>query len=210
VRLCKLVLVLAMIGPVWMSASPVSAAEDDEKQGSDSVDMAMRVHTYLRLGFGGNFKGSKSLTNQALKASASVGVAGRFEYPILKFLTTGGGLSIWSAKADVPASKRKMAFDVGAFIKGRYPFSIKKYRLEAYVLLPVGFSLYTAQVGVDKNGAGYHLGLFPGMMMWVTNKVGVMFELGWSRSGWKYKGAGLEAGLSLDQAAMNLGVTIAL
>jgi hypothetical protein len=78
------------------------------------------------------------------------------------------------------------------------------------VLLPVGFSLFTQQVGADKNGAGYHIGLFPGMIMWVTSKVGVMFELGWSRSGWKYKAGGLEAGSALDQAAMNLGVTIAL
>lgn len=54
-----------------------------------------------------------------------------------------------------------MAFDVGAFLKGRYPFSIKQYRLEAYVLLPVGFSLFTQQVGTDKNGAGYHIGLLP-------------------------------------------------
>jgi len=93
----------------------------------------------------------------------SVGVSGRFEYPILKYLTTGGGLSVWSAKADVPRSKRKMAF-----------------------------------------------GFYPGMIMWVTSKVGVMFELGWSRSGWKYKAGGLEAGSALDQAAINLGVTIAL
>ena len=138
------------------------------------------------------------------------GIRGRFEYPILKYLTTGGGLSIWSAKADVPGAKRKMAFDVGAFLKGRYPFSIKKYRLEAYVLLPVGFSLFTQQVGTDKNGAGYHIGLLPGMIMWVTSTVGVMFELGWSRSGWKYKAGGLEAGSALDKAAINLGVTIAL
>lgn len=209
--MCKLVLVLAMIGPVWMSASPVSAAEGEKKkQASDDTDMKMRVNAFLRLGFGGNFKGSKALTNQSFKASASVGVTGRFEYPILKYLTTGGELSIWSAKADLPGAKRKMAFDVGANIKGRYPFSIKKYRLEVYVLMPIGFSLSTAQVGVDKNGAGYYLGFFPGMMMWVTNKIGVMFELGWSRSGWKYKGGGLEAGIALDQAAMNLGVTIAL
>ena len=209
-RLLKLVLVLAVIGPMWISASPASAEEGSNTGSSEEVDMKMRVHTYLRLGFGGNFKGSKSLTNTSVKASASVGVAGRFEYPILKYLTTGGGLSVWSAKFDVPGSKRKFAFDVGAFIKGRYPFSIKKYRLEAYVLLPVGFSLWTQQIGVDKNGAGYHLGLFPGMIMWVTEKVGVMFELGWARSGWKYKGGGREAGLALDQAAMNLGVTISL
>jgi len=49
-------------------------------------------------------------------------VAGRFEYPVLKYLTTGGELA-----------------------------------------------------------------------MWVTKKVGVMFELGWSRSGWKYKACPAQA-----------------
>lgn len=148
----------------------------------------------------------------------AVGLEMRYDHPIHEFVTAGALLSFFGTKVDVPRADREPGMDLAAFVRARYAFDVgrRKSRLaEAYGLFHVGptfgFGLNNPFNGASDGFApGFNVGFAPGFQIFITERVGVLSELGFIHRQVTAKDRGQKLKIKGSQGLLRLGVTVML
>ena len=152
----------------------------DRYRASGQLRYADRRQVLFRIGFGGRYKDS-FLGDP--KAQTSFGVVLRWERPVHEYVTTGLGLSFYGTKPE--SLSRQPAFEFSLFLKGRYPFEMgrkeRKFESEVYLLVEGGMLIWIDSNALDLNlvGPGAAVGVAPGYLFFINDRVGLIAELGW-------------------------------
>lgn len=158
----------------------------------------LRVSPYFLLGFGGGV----DVGIGTVDLKASIGFGGRVDYAIHDYVTVGGQLTWASMKIDAPGADRDNELDISPFVRGRYVLDVGGKPLEAYALIPVGFSVYLPSASGADSEMGWNLGLLFGATYYVTPSIGVFAELGFMHQGFD--------SADINQGRLHLGAVFAL
>lgn len=154
---------------------------------------------------------------------ATLGFDLRFEKPVATYVTVGGLVSNhWfrsqrdaiDTSAAQNLNRTDYALDVAPFVKPRYPFKAGKHEAEAYVIINIGGSLRLMEIfdGVlanPKTGVfgGFNWGVAPGFQIFLAEHMGLIFEVGYTRS-WFKIGSSFLKNIKVGQATLRFGFTI--
>ena len=173
--------------------------------------------------FGGEYEGDTN-TQPPQKidddAEPSLGVALQFEYPILRYFTTGvifGYTSLQSDDNDRANIDRSHAIDIEVLLRGRYP--MLRDAMELYLAFPLGVSINIADDELeDRNNvdyearAGFVMSVLVGVQYIFFLGTGAFVEMGvtYRQPNLKYtpRGGGneVETDLGLAQFQLNFGI----
>ena len=149
--------------------------------------MDPRLDLLFRVGFGGEIEIEADPVSIKPDAAATLGGDLRLDFPVHRYVTLGPVLSVYAAKEDFDFVDRNVLLDIAPFVKGRYPFTLGGQRraAEAYLLLQVGLTLGFSSEdrwGTERFGPGWNLGFALGFQSLVSKRVGLLAEIGWTRS----------------------------
>jgi hypothetical protein len=166
---------------LWLP-SIASAQVDDEGH--------LRFGGYFALGVAGDADLNIDSNLIDLEGSAdldpTVGFGVRVEMPIHDFFAVGGLFELLTFEADDTSfsnSEREAVFDIDAWAKVRYAFSINAdLVLEAYGGVPFGLSLAVLNDpdgSGDETFVGFNAGVLGGAMLVFQQHMSGFLELGW-------------------------------
>ena len=113
---------------------------------------------------------------------ASINLGGGIEANVLEWLAVGAALqlNIWRHEQQPDWNTN---FDIDAVLKPRYAFEGGGHEMEAFVRIPVGFTLGSVQAGPNISsvgpGPGFNVGAFAGFAFWFTESYAGTLEFGW-------------------------------
>ena len=199
VVLCQLCLLA-----VFMSAAEAQAAPKRAPMGQ----MDPRLDLLFRLGFGGTIEIEAEPVAIEPNAAATLGGDLRLDFPVHRFLTLGPVLGVYAAKEDLSFVDRNVLVDIAPFFKARYPFTLGGQRraAETYLLLQVGLTLGFSDEdrwGSERFGPGWNIGFGLGFQSFVSKRVALLAEIGWTRSQ-----ANFDVDVIIRQGSFRLGPVI--
>lgn len=110
---------------------------------------------------------------------------------------------------------RNYALDISPSVKPRYPFKAGSKEAEAYIVIHVGGSLRVLEIfdGVfadPKTGVfgGFNWGVAPGFQIFVTRRMGLVFEVGYAKT-WIKVGTSVLENTTVGQATVRFGFVLA-
>ncbi|MGB5809840.1 MAG: hypothetical protein WBG86_04870 [Polyangiales bacterium] len=203
---------------------PRGYGQTAETPSAELGDRRFRLVVLGRFGVGGKVKVAtvdllmiEGSTIEA-KANTTFGLDLRFEKPIHRNVTIGGVLgSYWIGSNDPD-----YALDVSALVKQRYVFRAGRKEAEVYLAVQFGGSLLVNRVYTFSQGGGmessatlrnpsggFNVGIAPGFQVFVTHHVAVVLEVGYGYSWFRIKGGPLLDKLTLGQATIRTGFSLA-
>lgn len=139
----------------------------------------------------------------------------RFEKPVRRYFSFGGLLSSYFIRPG--QSGYDFAADFAPFIKPRVPFRVGKREGEVYLAVHFGPSVLALRnisaVGATRLGhAGFNVGASPGIQLFFSKSVALVFEIGYAYSWFRISDQGEDASLrklTLGQLTLRPGFAFA-
>lgn len=146
------------------------------------------VDLLFRLAFGG-IRFVMGAADERLDADPSLGGDVRFDIPLGEYFSLGPVVSVYTVRPENSGTNRQPVVDIDPFVKIR-KLAGSRERVELYGLFQGGFTMaflresYRGSQG-DRFGAGWNVGVAPGVRVLMGRRFGIIAELGWMRTQWK-------------------------
>ncbi len=172
-------LLLGLCGAILLLAPAPGAAKN------------LRAGIGMQVGFAGDIDTETVQAGQTAKEEgeleAMFGFAPFIEYRVVKYFSVGAmiGVNFWESEAmDANDIDRNIWVDFDVVLKGHVP--IPRYKLDAYLALPVGFTLSVPSEDTEdlyngkfEEGLGANVSVLAGLSYRIWKKLDVYLELGY-------------------------------
>jgi hypothetical protein len=205
-----MLLTLLLAAPTQAAAqSPVRLVGDGTGVTDSGPTQQWRLNAYGVLRGGGSWR----VRDDGASFSQDIGVGGgvglRVEIPIHKYVVIGPMVDfhmLTPSQVLGIGPDRIDALTFGVWSKGRYLFDVSGHPFEVYISVPMGLSLYFADVRGWDTQVGVSVGLLLGAQFFLNDRIGFLLENGFRRDGFRDSGAKFRT----LQFVLNAGISIAL
>lgn len=168
---------------------------------------ALRLSGFFALGAGGTGK-ADSVIDVESDLDATVGFGVRLDVPVIDYLTVGAQFGFNFMKIDGVDDRDPILDIPDLIVRGRYPIELGGGLLEPYVGFLIGGTIHILGEDDNKDTAyGWNVGVLFGAQYFFTDHFGALVEVGWHRHAATHDAGGPDIGFSMNQAAMNFGVS---
>jgi len=180
-----------------LSIGLVSTAAAEEPA---SDDHAIRLSGHAGVGLGG--------AQGPIDMDPSIYIGGRIDSAVHPWVAVGGQLQVQLWRNDA-MNAYNSRFDFDAVGKLRHVYHVGDHELEAYLVVPFGFTLATVKQNNTNPGPGYNVGALVGAWLFLTEHYALSLEVGWMyhHTYHNFEGIGGSASIEFDdhQAVLLLG-----
>lgn len=169
-----------IVSAVALTIGLVGLAGPARAQSAAELDEGIRLSGHFGIGVGGEQQVSTSTAPGTARPDMdpSIYIGGRIGSVVHPWIAVGGELQVqlWRNETLSSYSSR---FDFDGFAKIRHAYDIGEHALEAYVIVPVGFTLATANQDNVNPGPGFNVGALVGAWFFLTEHYAMSLEVGW-------------------------------
>ncbi len=182
-------------------------------QAGGPMDLRLNAYGSLRGGGEWSFDDDTLTVSDGLRAGGGFGL--RVEVPVGEYVAIGpllefNSIGLRDRTPGDAVPDRYAALTFGLWIKGRYIVDAAGYPLELYLGMPFGLTVYLPNADDWDNEVGISVGLMGGGQFFVTERVGLLLEMGFRRDGFRTDGVFSDkAKVKAIQFALNAGISLA-
>ena len=165
---------MVLLGAV-LGASPSAGAQSEGHE-----EEGIRLSGHVGVGLGGEQSDHASAfpLTVTVDADPSIYLGGRIDSVVHDWIAVGGELQVQFWRNEL-ISDYNSRFDFDAFAKLRQVYDVGDRDLEAYLIVPAGFTLSTVKQGQVNPGPGFNVGALLGAWLFLTEHYALSLEVGW-------------------------------